>query len=71
MPKSKNKKNQKKRSQARTQKIYDINKKNQKMQRDMLMEMIRKEKEKGAFNDLPSMDPSGVNDDLNLDGPVI
>ncbi len=69
MPKSKNKKDHKKRSKARTQNIKGHQDKMKKMQNDMIMEMIRKEQEKGAFNDLPTFDPIGG--DINLDGPLI
>lgn len=68
MPKSKNKKDQKKRSRARTQSIRSSKDKIQKAQREMIMEMIRKEQSKGVFNDLPSIDQP---DEINLDGPSI
>lgn len=71
MPKSKNKKDQKKRSQARTQRIKESRNRLQKMQKEMLMRMIEQEKNKGMFDNLQNIDPVINNDQINLDGPSI
>jgi hypothetical protein len=71
MPKSKNKKDQKKRAQARTQRIKESRNRLQKMQKEMLMRMIEQEKNKGMFDNLQNIDPVINNDQINLDGPSI
>jgi hypothetical protein len=69
MPKSKNRKDHKKRVNARNQRIKAQRSKIQKIQHDMLMKMIEQEKNKGMFNNLPNID--SVGGDINIDGPVI
>lgn len=71
MPKSRNKKDQKKRAQARTQRIKESRNRLQKMQKEMLMRMIEQEKNKGMFDNLQNIDPVINNDQINLDGPSI
>lgn len=71
MPKSRNKKDQKKRSQARTQKMKESRNRIQKIQREMLMKMIEQEKNKGMFDNLQTIDPVINNDQINLEGPSI
>lgn len=68
MPKSKNKKDHKKRVNARNQRLKDQKNKFQKIQHQMLMNLIEEEKKKGAFNNLPNVDSIG---DMNIDGPII
>lgn len=70
MPKSKNKKDHKKRVNARNQKIQEQKNRYQKLQKDFLMKMIEEEKNKGMYNNLPSVD-LGTGGDINIDGPVI
>lgn len=69
MAKSKNKKDHKKRVNARNQRIKEQKSRLQKMQQDMLMRMIDQEKNKGMFDNLPTIDPVGG--DINIDGPII
>lgn len=71
MPKSKNKKDQKRRSRARTQRIKESRNRLLKMQKEMLMRIIEQEKNKGLFDNLQNIDPVINNDQINLDGPSI
>ena len=61
MPKSKNRKNHKKKVAARNKRIADNKRSVEKAQREFIMEMIKKEQENGAFDNTPS---------INIDGPV-
>jgi hypothetical protein len=70
MPKSKNKKDHKKRVAVRNKKIADDRKRIQKIQQDFLMKMIDQEKNKGLFNNLPNIDPV-VGGEIGIDGPII
>ena len=70
MPKSKNKKDHKKRVAVRNKKIADDRKGIQKIQQDFLMKMIDQEKNKGLFNNLPNIDPV-VGGEIGIDGPII
>ena len=69
MPKSRNKKDHKKRVSARNQKINDQKKHFQKAQHDMLMRMIEQEKNKGMFDNLPNID--SIDGEISVDGPLI
>lgn len=66
MPKSKNRKDHKKKSQARIQKISLEKRKQEKMQREMIMQLIEQEKQKGMFENLPQINPTSH---INIDGP--
>jgi hypothetical protein len=69
MAKSKNKKDHKKRVEARNQRIKEQRLKFQKVQQEMLMKLIDQEKNKGMFDNLPNIGPPGG--DINIDGPLI
>jgi len=72
MPKSKNRKDHKKKVAARNLQIKLAKEKYQKMQKEMLMKLIEQEQQKGLFDNLPSVPsiPSVVpNISPNLDGP--
>jgi hypothetical protein len=71
MSKARNKKDQKKRSRARTQRIKDNKNRLQKMQREMIMRMIEQEKNKGMFDNLQTIDPVINDSEINLEGPSI
>lgn len=70
MPKSKNRKNHKKKVAARTNKINQQKKKAEKMQKQFLMDLIKKEQEKGLFDNNQTIEPL---DDPKpgIDGPAI
>ncbi len=70
MPKSKNKKDHKKRSQARTQKIKEAKNRIEKLQKDYINAIIKQEKEKGLYENLPSFGASPEGE-INIDGPII
>lgn len=63
MPKSKNRKDHKKKVSNRNQKIKQEQQKYQKMQKEMLMKLIEEEKKKGLFDNTPSLG--------NVQGPII
>lgn len=68
MPKSRNRKGHKKKVKARNKRINQLKKSKEKMQKKYLMDLIEKEKEKGAFEDTPNIDI----DNLNIEnGPEI
>lgn len=73
MPKSKHRKNHKKKVQARNLKIKENKAKMNKLQREFLMNLIKQEQEKGLFENMPTINPVGP--DLNLtsslDGPIL
>lgn len=71
MAKARHKKDQKKRSLARTQRINGQKKKIQKIQTEMLMKLIEAEKNKGMFDNLQNIDPVINNDTIDLEGPSI
>lgn len=56
MPKSKNRKDHKKKVAARNKKISDQKEKMEKMQNQFLMDMIKREQEKGAFDNTKSVE---------------
>jgi hypothetical protein len=66
---SKHRKNHKKKLQARKTKVGDQKNKMQKMQKEFIMNMIKKEQEKGMFNDNPTIQPSGPS--VGIEGPSI
>ena len=59
---SKHRKNHKEKLEARKRRIAQEKTKNEKLQREFIMNLIKQEQEKGLFNDTPS---------LNIDGPMI
>ena len=72
MPKSRHRKKHKQKVQARTQKIKDARAKHNKMQREFLMNLIKKEQESGLFDNNPTISPVGPSiDGPILDGPIL
>ena len=72
MSKSKNRKDHKKKSQARTKKMSDEKKRQEKFQREMIMKLIEQEKQKGLFDNLPQINPTINGPQIDLsNGPVI
>jgi len=59
---SKHRKNHKEKLEARKRRIAQEKTKNENLQREFIMNLIKQEQEKGLFNDTPS---------LNIDGPMI
>ncbi len=71
---SKHRKNHKQKLQARKEKIQQEKNRMQKMQKNFIMELIKREQEKGMFNDNPTIQPAGPIVDTNvqiIDGPSI
>ena len=73
MPKSKQRKDHKKKVQARNLRISQEKKKIEKAQREMIMKLIEQEKQKGLFDNLPQINPTMPSEgpQINLDGPAI
>jgi hypothetical protein len=68
--KSKHRKNHKQKVEARRKRLAQEKTRNEKMQREFIMNLIKQEQEKGMFNETPSL--SGpVIDGPVIDGPVI
>lgn len=67
MPKSRNRKNHKALSAKRSEQTSLKKKKLEKAQRNFLMQLIEQEKNKGLFDNLPQINPSG----LDINGPSI
>lgn len=75
MGKSKNRKDHKKKSAARTERLKVEKRRQEKLQREFIMNLIEQEKQKGAFDNLPQMNPIIQNtDNPSVDltqGPII
>lgn len=75
MPKSRQRKNHKQKSQARSIKMKEQKDKALKMQRDFIMNMIKQEQEKGLFENNPTINPvlpfGPTIDGPAIDGPFI
>jgi NADH:ubiquinone oxidoreductase subunit E len=72
MPKSKHRKNHKQKAQARNNKILNEKAREKKMQREFIMDLIKKEQEKGLFNNTPAINAvSPITDGPTIDGPSI
>jgi len=56
MPKSKNRKEHKKKASLRKEKFLEEKQKFEKKQRDMIMNLIEQEKKKGLFDNIPTFD---------------
>jgi glycyl-tRNA synthetase beta subunit len=69
MPKSKNRKDHKKKVAARNEKIKHAKNRNDKMQRDFIMNLIKQEQEKGLFENTQSV--SDIIDNSLIEGPSI
>jgi len=67
--KSKQRKNHKQKLQARKSRIEQEKYSAQKKQREMIMELIKKEQESGMFDNAQTINP--INNGPSLDGPVI
>lgn len=66
MPKSRNRKDHKKKVASRNKRVSDMKRKAEKAQREMIMNLIEQEKQKGLYDNLPS-----ANTVNPLDGPKI
>jgi hypothetical protein len=77
--KSKHRKNHKQKVEARRKRLTQEKSRNEKMQREFIMNLIKQEQEKGLFNDTPSLNlptdgpviDGPVIDDPVIDGPII
>ena len=72
--KSKHRKNHKQKVEARRKRLTQEKSRNEKMQREFIMNLIKQEQEKGLFNDTPSLNlptDGQVIDGPVIDGPVI
>lgn len=71
MPKTKHRKDHKKKVAARNERLKQEKSRYQKMQREMIMNMIEQERQKGLFDNTPQIPsiPSVIPNDTNLDGP--
>jgi len=70
MPKSRNRKNHKKKVEARNERISQEKKRREKSQREFIMNLIKQEQERGLFENNPSLSPSLIDGPV-IDGPVI
>jgi hypothetical protein len=74
MPKSRNRKDHKKKSRARSERMKIEKRKQEKAQREMIMNLIEQEKQKGLFDNLPQINPTTTTDGPQIDlssGPVL
>jgi hypothetical protein len=75
MGKSKNRKDHKKKSAARTERLKVEKRRQEKLQREFIMNLIEQEKNKGMFDNLPQMSPANPSSDVpSIDltqGPII
>lgn len=70
---SKNRKNHKKKVEARNKRLAEEKKRTEKFQRDFIMNLIKQEQEKGLFNETLNIDevPNTLGDGPIIDGPII
>lgn len=72
MGNTKHRKNHKKKVQARKSKMTQDKNRMQKMQKEFIMDLIKKEQERGAFKDNSTIQPVGVGNDVgHVEGPAI
>jgi hypothetical protein len=71
MPKSKHRKDHKKKVAARNKRIADNKKTVEKAQREFIMNLIKREQENGAFDNTPSISIDGPSVDSTVEGPSI
>jgi hypothetical protein len=71
MPKSKNRKDHKKKARARSLRISQDKKRVEKQQREMIMKLIEQEKQKGLFDNLPQINPSESPQIDLTSGPIL
>lgn len=70
MATSKNKKDHKKRVQARNNRIANEKARAQKFQKEFIMNLIKEEQSKGMFENTPSIN-GPIIDTSNIDSPII
>jgi len=70
MPKSRHRKNHKQKVQVRKKKIQDAKSRVASLQRKFIMDLINKEKEKGLFENNPTIN-GPILDGPILDGPIL
>jgi hypothetical protein len=72
MPKSKNRKDHKKKVAARNQKLAENKRRVEKAQREFIMDLIKREQENGAFENTPNISIDGPTvDSTTVEGPSI
>jgi hypothetical protein len=74
MPKSRNRKDHKKKVASRNQRVAEMKRKNEKMQREMIMNLIEQEKQKGLYDNLPpinEINPAMNGPQIDVSGPQI
>lgn len=72
MATTKHRKNHKQKLAARNNKIAEQKTKAQKFQKDFIMDLIKKEQDKGLFDNTPSINNiDGISDGPIIDGPLI
>lgn len=75
MPKSRNRKDHKKKVASRNKRVAEMKRKNEKMQREMIMNLIEQEKQKGLYDNLPPINeanPAAMNGpQIDISGPQI
>lgn len=72
MPKSRNRKDHKKKVASRNKRVAEMKRKNEKMQREMIMKLIEQEKQKGMYDNLPPMNPvTTEGPQIDISGPQI
>ena len=70
MGNTKHRKNHKQKLQARKDRIKQDKNKVQKMQKEFIMNLIKKEQEKGMFDNIPTINPQGLEGTV-IEGPTI
>jgi hypothetical protein len=68
MPKSKTRKNHSQKVKKRNERLQNEQKQLNKLRRDWINNLIKKEQEQGAFENTTSLTN---NDDIELEGPII
>ncbi len=69
--KSKHRKNHKQKLEARKKRIAQEKSRNEKLQREFIMNLIKQEQDKGLFNNTPSLDGGPMIDGPMMDGPMM
>ena len=68
---SKNRKNHKKKVAARNQRLKEQKSRNEKFQREFIMNLIKQEQEKGLFENAQPLTDGPIIDGPIIDGPII
>jgi hypothetical protein len=71
MPTAKHRKNHKKKAQAYKLRLQDNKRRADKFQRELVMKLIEQEKQKGLFENNPTINHPTINPILPLDGPQV